>query len=146
MSHSDELALVAFGLDADLGVDVERIEPRRADRGVARRFFAEREIQALEAFPPDAWTRGFFDCWTRKEAFIKAIGEGLSHPLDAFEVSVQRDAPALLGIAGRTPDPDEWTMLAIDPDPLYVSAIAVRGCVTNVRCLHVDAASIADDR
>ena len=138
MSHSEGLALMAFGRDADLGVDVERLEPRRADRGVARRFFAAGELRTLETLPPGAWLRGFFDCWARKEAFVKAIGEGLSHPLDAFEVSVQPDAPALLSISGETPAPGAWSMFALDPDPAYAAAIVVRGPIERLQCMHVN--------
>src|SRR5688572_27234414 len=93
-SHSADLALFAFTLRNNIGVDLERIRPDFAAREIAGQFFSPDEIAALRALPPAAQIEAFFRCWTRKEAFIKAHGSGLSLPLHRFVVSL--DDPARL--------------------------------------------------
>src|SRR5882672_6549869 len=88
VSHSHGLGLFVVARDAAIGDDVELVRPVRYGRAVARRYFAEDECETLEGFAGDAWDRAFFRCWTRKEAFVKALGEGLSFPLRDFSVSV----------------------------------------------------------
>jgi 4'-phosphopantetheinyl transferase len=137
-SHSDELALIAVVVGVDIGVDVERIDPRRADPGVAARFFAPAEVEALAGLSGRAWTRGFFDCWTRKEAFVKAVGEGLSYPLDGFEVSVSPDEPArIVRVGGSAALARRWSMAAMDPSPAHAGALVVAGPIGTLRCWHV---------
>jgi 4'-phosphopantetheinyl transferase len=87
VAHSDELALVAVTRGRDVGVDVERVD-RERDRRVARRFFAASEHAAIEALPERERDLAFLRCWTAKEAYVKALGRGLSLPLDSFEVTV----------------------------------------------------------
>lgn len=95
LSYSRDMAMIAIG-DMPLGCDIEWRDPSLASPEIARRFFAPAEIAALDALPAMHWLGGFFDCWARKEAYVKAIGEGLSHPLDGFEVSVAPEQPARL--------------------------------------------------
>src|ERR1043166_1017688 len=78
LAHSHGLALFAFNCGRELGIDLESIRPDRATEEIAERFFAEAEVAALRSLPLEARVRAFFDCWTRKEAFIKARGMGLS--------------------------------------------------------------------
>jgi 4'-phosphopantetheinyl transferase len=128
LSHSGELALLGVALGRELGVDVERESDRHADAGVARRFFAPEELAALEPLAADAWRRGFFACWTRKEAYVKALGAGFQVPLDAFAVTIAPDAPARL-VAARH-DPAElrrWTLASLEPAEGYAGAVAVEG-------------------
>lgn len=104
LSHSAEMMLLAIG-DAEIGCDVEWIDPALDWQPLAATFFTRAERAALAALPPDAARRAFFACWARKEAFVKALGLGLSWPLDAFDVSVGAEAELLSGGEG-------WTMAA----------------------------------
>jgi len=128
LSHSGELALVAVALGRDVGVDVELVRPEIAGERIAERFFSPGEVAALRAQPEEGRVEAFFHCWTRKEAFIKAKGEGLSHPLDSFDVSLIPGEPARL-LATR-PDPGEasrWSLIEVPVPPGYTAALAVEG-------------------
>ena len=92
LSHSGRMAVVAVGIYADLGIDVERKKHIRDWGGIARRFFSSSENEALMAVERSSRIDAFFDCWTRKEAVIKATGEGLHAKLDEFDVSLSPDA------------------------------------------------------
>jgi 4'-phosphopantetheinyl transferase len=128
MSHAHELALYAIALERSVGVDIEHMRPGIADIAIAERFFSPREVAALQAIPDAERSLAFFTCWTRKEAYIKARGEGLSLPLDQFEVSLTPGAPAaLLDVAGDQQERDRWELHALDPGPGYVAALMVEG-------------------
>lgn len=88
LSHSDRLALFAFALRRQVGVDLEYVRPSPADDRLAERIFSAQEVSALRALPERAQTEAFFHCWTRKEAYIKARGGGLSIGLSSFAVSL----------------------------------------------------------
>lgn len=94
LSHAADIMMLAIG-DADVGCDIERIDPALDWQPLTETFFTITERNALAVLPPAAARRAFFACWARKEAFVKALGLGLSYPLDAFDVSVNA-APALL--------------------------------------------------
>jgi len=126
LSHSGELALVAVSFDLELGVDVERIKPDFAGLEIARRFFSPEECAKLEFVLPNARVDAFFDCWTRKEAYIKARGEGLAIPLDSFEVAfAPGEEPALLQVKTDHDVPSRWRFHALHPGPGYKAALAV---------------------
>ena len=112
VSHSGSHALFAIGPRFELGVDVEVLGGRHADDLlVAKQFFSPREIETLRAHAPSARPRAFLLCWTRKEAFVKARGDGLSLPLQDFDVSFgMGERPALLRTAWSSDEPDEWTL------------------------------------
>ena len=134
VSHSHDLALYAITEDRELGVDVERIEPR-LEKGIAERFFSPGEVAALRALPAEVQSEAFFACWTRKEAYVKAKGEGLSFGLDQFEVSLAPGEPAAL--LRTIADPDEacrWSLRELAPEPGYAAAVAVEGRDVEVRC------------
>jgi phosphopantetheinyl transferase len=78
LSHSHELVLYAVTNGWQIGIDIERIQADLASEQVAERFFSPREVATLRALPPDLRQEAFFNCWTRKEAYIKAHGKGLS--------------------------------------------------------------------
>ena len=127
VSHSEELALYAFSAETEVGIDVERIREDLATAEIAERFFSPEEVRALGVLPPHLRTEAFFNCWTRKEAYIKALGKGVSHPLERFTVSLAPDHPALL-LADET-DPEacsRWSLHALRIDPGYAAALAVR--------------------
>jgi 4'-phosphopantetheinyl transferase len=128
VSHSHTLALVAVARGRALGVDIERLRADAAERRIAERFFSAREFAALCALPDEQQPRAFFDCWTRKEAYIKARGEGLSFPLEEFDVSLDPDAPAtLLRVRGDVREAGRWSLRALDVEPGYAATLAVEG-------------------
>jgi len=125
LSHSGDFALVAVTRGAKIGVDVERIRPDVEFIKIASRFFSPREVNELMALPPQSHQTAFFNCWSRKEAYIKAQGFGLSLPLDSFDVSL--DGPAIL--RATRPDPTEaarWTLLDLQVEAGYTAAVAVK--------------------
>jgi 4'-phosphopantetheinyl transferase len=126
LSHSGALAACAFGLECEIGVDLEQIRPMPDLFDIAGRFFSPDECRDLEAVPPSQREAGFFTCWTRKEAYIKAVGGGLSIPLDSFRVSLLPDEPARL-IHARPEDGGPWTLDAFDPGAGYRGAVAYNG-------------------
>ncbi len=126
ISHSGGMALMAFSMGHRIGIDVEKVRQDFATDEIADRFFSSSEYAALRGLPEDERHAAFFRCWTRKEAFIKALGEGLSHPLDQFDVSVDRDTPAVL-LATR-PDANEvhrWKLHDIELPGDYAAALAL---------------------
>lgn len=126
LSHSHELSLIAVARDRQLGVDVERVRPNVAEEKLARRFFSEREVADLQSLPEELWERAFFTCWTRKEAFIKARGQGLSLPLNQFDVSLNLEDPATIySIQGDVAEAKKWSLFHLDPEPGYVAALAI---------------------
>jgi 4'-phosphopantetheinyl transferase len=137
LSHSHNLALLAVSRDYELGVDIERIRP--ISDGIAERFFAQPEREALRALPPEARLPGFYSCWTRKEAFLKGIATGLSGGLDSFAVSLlHQDAlhpPTIRSLRGQ--ETAGWHLANLDPAPNYLGALAVRGEGWSVRCFAV---------
>lgn len=135
LSHSDELALFAFTMSREIGIDLERIRPERSTFGIAESFFAPREVAALFALAGDQHTAAFFRCWTRKEAYIKAKGAGMSIPLDSFAVSLAPDAPAeLLWVRDHPEELSRWTLTTLRPDPAFAACVAVEGDPVMVRC------------
>lgn len=122
LSHSGGLACLAMCKDLPLGVDIEAY--RAVETGVAERFFSTAEFNSLSALPKDRWNDGFFRCWTRKEAIVKACGPGLSMPLDSFDVTLGPDQPArLLRLEGE--DPSGWRLRHIQITPTLVGALAI---------------------
>lgn len=131
VSHSHDVALVAVAADRDVGVDVEHIRADFATEDIARRFFSRLEVAAFNALPTGEQVAAFFRCWTRKEAYIKAIGRGLSEPLDAFDVTlVPGEAAALLRATGQ--DVSRWSMFDIDAGPDYAGALLAEAPVSRI--------------
>ena len=126
MSHSHEVGLVAVTRAAAVGVDVEHIRADFASDEIARRFFSRLEVETFNSLPQDEQVAAFFRCWSRKEAYIKAIGKGLSQPLDGFDVTLTPSEPAALLRAGED-DTRTWSFSDIDVGPDYASALAVEG-------------------
>jgi 4'-phosphopantetheinyl transferase len=137
LSHSHEVALLAVALDAELGVDVEHIRADFASEEIARRFFSRAEVEVFNALPEDEQVAAFFRCWTRKEAYIKAIGKGLSQALDAFDVTLAPDIqPALLRAEGD--DASRWLLRDVDVGKGYAGALAVERPVAEVKFFRQD--------
>src|SRR5882672_10533993 len=128
LAHSHGMALYAFSHGREIGVDLEFIREDLADEKIAERFFSPREIDALSTVPAELRKEAFFNCWTRKEAYLKARGEGLSMPLDEFDVSLKPREPAVL--LGNRKEPDEverWTMQSVCVPDGYVAALVAEG-------------------
>ena len=131
LAHSSDLALVAVTLGATIGADIERLRPVHDLDGVAEQTFSDRERRTLLALPACDRARAFFRCWTRKEAFVKALGDGLSYPLDSFSVSLRDgDPPRLENIDGDADIALAWTILDLEPASGYAAAVAVAGQFT----------------
>jgi len=134
LSHAGGLALYAVAAGREVGVDVEVVRESVPCEELAASFFSRREVAALLALPACDRTRAFFECWTRKEAYIKAHGEGLSLPLDSFDVSLAPGEPAaLLGTRGGR-EASGWTLRELTPGQGYAAAVAVEGDGRRLRC------------
>lgn len=128
LSHSAGLALCALTGKRRIGVDIERVRPLADLEQIADRTFSPREREAIRRLAPEFRHEAFFNCWTRKEAYIKAIGEGLAHPLDRFSVSLVPGAPARLECVDDDPtEAKAWTLEALVPSPGYTAAVIVEG-------------------
>lgn len=128
MSHCEGVAVCAFAHGREVGVDVEAVRALDDADEVAARFFSPRENEAYLALAPQDRPRGFFNCWTRKEAFIKAMGDGLHFPLDAFDVSLAPGEPAQILRIGETAGTlCGWTLRDVDLPlmPHFVAAVVV---------------------
>lgn len=123
ISHSGGLALLAFSLRRELGVDVERVRPDFGGDDVAERYFAPEEVAELRALPAALRAKGFFHCWTRKEAYLKAKGAGLQIPLKSFRVSVTPGAPERL----HATDSRQWRLHSLEPVATHVGAVVGEG-------------------
>ncbi|HET9526644.1 MAG TPA: 4'-phosphopantetheinyl transferase superfamily protein [Pyrinomonadaceae bacterium] len=137
MSHSHGMALYAIAERREIGVDVEHVRADFASENVARRFFSPFEVGVLCELPAHDRVAGFFRCWTRKEAYIKATGRGMSQPLDGFDVTLgSEEAVALL----RNDDGshERWKLVDIAVAPGYAGALAVEKPVSEIRYLDAD--------
>ena len=126
LSHSGSHILLAFAHDRRIGVDVELMRPDVEVEQIAKRFFSAKEQEVLASLDKSALVPAFFRCWTRKEAYVKAVGTGLSLALDQFDVSLRPGEPA--DLMATRPDPDEarkWILRNIDIETDYAAAFVV---------------------
>jgi 4'-phosphopantetheinyl transferase len=112
LSHAGGVALYVMARDVEVGCDIEWRQPRLASRRAAQWLFSASERKALDPLQGDAWTKGFFNCWTRKEAVLKGHGVGLTQPSDFEAAATLRGA-------------DGWSVLVLEPMPGLHAAIAV---------------------
>ncbi len=138
VSHTRGLVLVGLSGAGAIGVDVEALGRASDLEGIARRFFSPTEWAALRCLGPEQRPAAFYRCWTRKEAFIKATGEGLSMVLDRFDVSLDSGPARLLAIDGDADRAAAWTLLHLEPEAGYVGAVAVEGSVSRVSAWRLD--------
>jgi 4'-phosphopantetheinyl transferase len=135
LSHAGPHLLLAFARGQALGVDLERLDRRLSIEGIAGRFFAAREAQALAVLPAARQRDTFLRLWTHKEAVLKAIGRGLNFGLDRVEFALDQDGEvgALLQVAEEAGTAPEWIVRRIDPAPGLLGALAWRGAERRVR-------------
>lgn len=135
LAHSGGLALYAFTSIGEIGVDLEHIRPEFTGDDIARRFFSATEVACLDQLPAPSRHQAFFDCWTRKEAFIKAKGIGLSLALDQFDVTLSPDEPAaLLSTRWDRNEAARWSLRAVDVGPGFVGAVALEAHDWQLNC------------
>jgi 4'-phosphopantetheinyl transferase len=128
MSHSEGLALYGFTRDHEIGVDIEFVRDIPEMDKIAEQFFSTKENDAFRSLPESKKKEAFFNCWTRKEAFTKAIGDGLYQPLDKFDVALKPGEPTrLLRIGGDSKTASRWLIHDLDPAPGFTGAFAVEG-------------------
>ena len=134
LSHSHDLAALAVSSAFEVGLDIEYIREIDLDDVIA--FLSQTEQTALMRLPPGPTRRlGIFNAWTRKEAYLKAIGFGITVPLDSFDVSLMPDEPArILRIAGSMTEARAWQLTSVTPASGYVGAVAARALGWHVTC------------
>jgi 4'-phosphopantetheinyl transferase len=134
-SHSADLALIALARGREVGVDIEFHRPLPEADELLGACFSPLEIAELAKAPEALKQKIFFDCWTRKEAFVKAIGLGLSYPLDRFSVSSSPDQPAaLLRVEDDPQAVERWSIQSLEVHPHFSAALAFEGKNANVKC------------
>jgi len=139
LSHSEDIAICAVGRGCSLGVDVERIRPFADAQRLAEQFFSPTELAVFRTVPARDRLLSFFNCWTRKEAWVKATGDGLSRSLDDFDVTLAPGTPArLLRVREAPEEAERWTLRDLAPASGYVGAVAIEssegGLEWSVRC------------
>ncbi len=134
VSHSHELALIAIARDVEMGVDVEAVRPMNDAAAIASRFFSTREVETLRALSPSLRETAFFTCWTRKEAYLKALGSGLARPLDRFDVTFAPSDPAALVVHGDPRESQRWSLRGLTPGAGYEGALVVEARAGRTRC------------
>ena len=136
LSHSNGLALFAVTRDVEIGIDLEMIKPLSDLEGIVTNFFSPSEIAEFYNVAEKERLFAFYNCWTRKEAFIKAIGKGLTYDLSEFDVSLAPDKPArILSISGNTEQAACWSLAELNPASDFVAAIAYKGQERKMVCL-----------
>jgi 4'-phosphopantetheinyl transferase len=134
LSHSEEVTVFAFARHRQVGVDVERIRPETNAQELAERFFSPPEVKWLRSQPAAQLVPSFFACWTAKEAYIKAQGEGLSLPLSSFGVLPRLSGSELhLQVYANAEESRRWSMWQLDLGPDLRAALAVEGENCRVR-------------
>jgi len=132
LSHSHHLAQFAFCAEQELGIDLEWLHQIQCMDQIVRRMFSPEEAADWFGLPDEQRPRGFFDCWTRKEAFVKALGRGLEVPLDTFRVAFRPgEVPAVRWRKDRRQE--QWSMFDVSPADGYAAALAIRGRGWRVR-------------
>ncbi len=135
LSHSGGLALYAFTRGREIGVDIEQLRALEDAEQIARQNFSPGEVQVLRSLPSHQKLEGFFNCWSRKEAYIKATGDGLSMPLDCFEVSlIPGERARFLRVQGDDAGAARWSLRALHAAPGYIAAVCLEGEWKGLQC------------
>lgn len=127
VSHSGDVAAYAFLRGREIGIDIERVREIHDGDDIAAHFFSRREYETYLALDHRDKPAGFFNCWTRKEAFVKALGDGVHHPLDSFEVTLAPGEPARILRVGPAPgDACGWLLRSFIPVPGFIGAVVAQ--------------------
>jgi len=136
-ADSNGLALYALTQINEIGIDLEYMRSMHDAGQIVKGSFSEYEKEAFKALSENEKHEAFFNCWTRKEAFIKAIGKGLYYPLDQFDVSLAPDEPErLISINGDRLEATKWTLIDLRPEIGYAAAVAFEGTYGDIRLWH----------
>lgn len=128
LSHSHDQAIIAITKNHPIGVDIEYIQTKKILTALAKRFFSAKEYDEYKNLPASQKTLGFYNCWTRKEAFVKALGIGITCPLKSFSVNLTPENPAkILSIQDNQNDVNQWKLFGFLPKDNYCAAIAWYG-------------------
>ncbi len=133
LAHSHELALLGIAAASEIGVDIEYHRVVADYELIAAHFFSAHESAALLALPESQRETAFFNAWTRKEAYLKALGDGLARPLDSFDLSLAPgEPPRLLHVDNFPEEIDRWRILSFSPEPAYTAAIVIANIETSL--------------
>ncbi|MFV8753214.1 4'-phosphopantetheinyl transferase family protein [Nannocystaceae bacterium ST9] len=128
LSHSHELGLLGVLLgERELGVDIEHARPGRAFDAIAEHFFADDEAAWMRSLAPDASVEGFYRTWTHKEAYLKALGTGLSFGSRGFSLSLAAEPAALRETSFPGDRPERWRFATLTCPPGYAAAACWTG-------------------
>lgn len=144
ISHSGSWVVIAFSNAIPLGVDVEKICKIPDLMAIARSHFAATEVEAISGLSPEQRAAAFFVIWTRKEAFVKAIGRGISFPLQNFGTGHPHRSPYLTGQQGEVWT--DWTLADLQPDNQHLGAVAIHCSNMAIRCRRADWGWLLRDR
>ena len=130
VSHSNNIAVYAFAVGREIGIDVEGVRAIDDADSVAARYFSHFEYKAYRALDPKDKPTGFFNCWTRKEAFVNAIGDGLYYPLDRLDVSLAPgELASILRVEDKPGHECGWHLEGFCPAPGYIAAVVTEDVV-----------------
>ena len=139
LSHSGGALLYAFAWGRDVGVDIQQVRDASNALAIARRFFTDEEVAALSALPSDRLREAFFACWTRKEAYAKARGDGVLSSFNPLAMGIgPLDVSTVVLDDSSGQDARRWTIMDLAPYPGYAAAVAVEGERYPVRCWRLD--------
>jgi 4'-phosphopantetheinyl transferase len=127
LSHSGAAGLVGWSWHRAIGVDIEYWRKTSDEAALVRRYFSPHEIAVYEATAPEARMQAFFNCWTRKEAYVKAVGRGLGLPLDSFDVSLDRNDARLLRASAVQDDGRRWSLASPQLEAGVSAAVVLEG-------------------
>lgn len=125
VAHSGDVAVYAFSR-FEVGIDIEQIRQMDDAMRIARRHFSGKEIEELESLSADEISEAFFNCWTGKEAFVKALGEGISYPLSDFAVTLKAASEPAVSWTKQENESLDWKLFRFIPESGYVSSVAAR--------------------
>jgi 4'-phosphopantetheinyl transferase len=134
LTHCEDLALLAIARDRTVGIDLERIRALNGAQEMAANFCSQRENAELQALPPAEREAAFFRLWTCKEAWLKAIGDGIGTSLQEVEVSLGREAARYMGLPHGMGTTKDWNLFELNPAAGFIAALAVPGQVPKLCC------------
>jgi 4'-phosphopantetheinyl transferase len=135
LADTEDLMLLAVTRIGPVGIDVESVQPIKEMGDLVAVFFSQRENELFQKLPPSSQPTAFFNLWTRKEALLKATGEGITRSLNLVEVSFLPDEPTrVLAISGDSEKGALWSLHALSPAPGFVGAVAIQARNTSLRC------------